>query len=891
MSDFKIIGNPDPVVGKEEFYSVNTFLPSILPFQNSASSNSFEQPVKWEIYILENGRWRKTKENDKTGKRISYTFLQKSLERKGIRILARRGEDVARFNVTTHPAEKPKIESIELLDKNGQKPKKALSYGQTLKARVHCLHMEKHKVSVTLWEDDAAGAGHNKANEKNIIQTLSGVVKNGKADVDFLLKPSFAKIANKSKDEGKIHEYYVTTDFNKDKIASNNVNVNDLETPVAPFKGKVPVQQQAPTKPKASLPQPTQPKTKAPATGSSSAPKVKAEITRVHITNSAKQPIKGTHKEKEIIVWVDSQGLIGKEIRFKLYDEDYLSNDLLVDQKFKITGDIFPITVHLDKILRSKGGISGEGAEQELFADVEVIQTSIHSKSEVVDVDAKVFKPDPVEVTNKVAKTGEGDKNDGKNCGEKHCINKNSPASELIREINIRLAGFGGNVPTDKFTDRTEKMIKQFQRDYMKVPETGKVCGNVLLAIDDFSKKFDITTRFWNQMKCDCSKKGQITTSKLRRIRETNLCSGFGDHTGKSTYKDSPHNEANHNYEYPGIHRSLLFGVKALQFYFSKQTVYTMDQVTSGYRCRFKNYKTTNHQGKAIDIQFSKSGTEIRGPVRANLQKLRDIRDEFYIKYLGAQKNWPDSNLFSTEPIDLLYYPDGSLRYDYTFSWLHVDVRQFDSQYLEDKYFCKSLNALNGKSIVEVAKESGYLNTCNCKAVLISNNSNSSKSTSEKNRVDPKTLKASDELIKFMKDWEKYKRMPYNDSKDFCTIGYGHLIEKKKCEQITIPDEFKNGISEEQAKELFRKDLKVFEKAVQKDVTVKLYQREFDALVDLLFNCGPYFLSLNKAPKLYKNLLEEKYEEAAKEFLDIENKKRRQQNYEIFINGNYDSKH
>jgi len=415
MSDFKIIGNPDPVVGKEEFYSVNTFLPSVLPFQNSASSNSFEQPVKWEIYILENGRWRKTKENDKTGKRISYTFLQKSLERKGIRILARRGEDVARLNVTTHPAEKPKIESIELLDKNGQKPGKPLSYGQTLKARVHCLHMEKHKVSVTLWEDDAIGAGHNKANENNLIQTLSGVVANGKADVDFLLRPSFAKIAKQNgPEEGKIHEYYVTVDFNKDKIASNNVNVNDLEAPVAPFKGKVPVQQQAPAKPKASLPQPTQPKTKAPATGSSSAPKVKAEITRVHITNSAKQPIKGTHKEKEIIVWVDSQGLIGKEIRFKLYDEDCLSNDLLVDQKFKITGDIFSITVHLDRILRSKGGISGEGAEQELFADVEVIQTSIHSKSEVVDVDAKVFKPDPVEQTNKTAKIGEGDKSDGK---------------------------------------------------------------------------------------------------------------------------------------------------------------------------------------------------------------------------------------------------------------------------------------------------------------------------------------------------------------------------------------------------------------------------------------------------------------------------------------------
>ncbi|MGL5228878.1 MAG: hypothetical protein ACRC77_11910, partial [Bacteroidales bacterium] len=46
----------------------------------------------------------------------------------------------------------------------------------------------------------------------------------------------------------------------------------------------------------------------------------------------------------------------------------------------------------------------------------------------------------------------------------------------LLREINIRLAGFGGNVPTDDFDDRTEVTIKQFQRDYMQHDETGHVC-------------------------------------------------------------------------------------------------------------------------------------------------------------------------------------------------------------------------------------------------------------------------------------------------------------------------------------------------------------------------------------------------------------------------------
>ncbi|MFK7061565.1 hypothetical protein V3Q90_15735, partial [Flavobacterium oreochromis] len=48
---------------------------------------------------------------------------------------------------------------------------------------------------------------------------------------------------------------------------------------------------------------------------------------------------------------------------------------------------------------------------------------------------------------------------------------------------------------------KEEKMIKQFQRDYMKVPETGKVCGNVLRAIDEFQSKYVIDI---NQAKCKC---------------------------------------------------------------------------------------------------------------------------------------------------------------------------------------------------------------------------------------------------------------------------------------------------------------------------------------------------------------------------------------------------
>ncbi|OCG54146.1 hypothetical protein A9G36_08845 [Gilliamella sp. Choc6-1] len=87
---------------------------------------------------------------------------------------------------------------------------------------------------------------------------------------------------------------------------------------------------------------------------------------------------------------------------------------------------------------------------------------------------------------------------------EKNLLFKKGDKHEIIREINIRLAGFGGNVPTDEFTDRTENMIKQFQRDYMKTDETGVVDLEVIKAIDEFQEEYPIETYF-AQAKCKCS--------------------------------------------------------------------------------------------------------------------------------------------------------------------------------------------------------------------------------------------------------------------------------------------------------------------------------------------------------------------------------------------------
>lgn len=116
-----------------------------------------------------------------------------------------------------------------------------------------------------------------------------------------------------------------------------------------------------------------------------------------------------------------------------------------------------------------------------------------------------------------------------------------------------------------------------------------------------------------------------------------------------------------------------------------------------------------------MDIQFSKGKWDIGGPEQRNLAPLRDLRDTLFHKYLDAKTSWVDADdKFSLEPIDLIYKKDGSIDKNYTYSWIHLDVREFKTVYLEDKYFCKNGSELNGQSIILLAKDGGHANTCSC---------------------------------------------------------------------------------------------------------------------------------------------------------------------------------
>lgn len=261
MSNFKIIGNPNPEVGKEIIYKTsNSDHVSLLPGQISpVGINPFAEQVKWSIYILEFGKWILKEKNNKTGPTANYTFTEKSLKRQGIRIVARLGEEKAILDIKPQDTIKRKIVKVELCDALGNLQTKPFAYNQTVLAKVHCLNLNDCTVHVTLWEDDAPGTGHSEINKNNKAVTKSERVSNGVANVKFKLAVDFAKIANAhlaggDKSEGKTHEYYVTAEIFRQKTeSSNNINVINPEK-------KVTATQATPQK--SAAPKPTDPAAK-----------------------------------------------------------------------------------------------------------------------------------------------------------------------------------------------------------------------------------------------------------------------------------------------------------------------------------------------------------------------------------------------------------------------------------------------------------------------------------------------------------------------------------------------------------------------------------------------------------------------------------------------------
>jgi GH24 family phage-related lysozyme (muramidase)/murein DD-endopeptidase MepM/ murein hydrolase activator NlpD len=407
-------------------------------------------------------------------------------------------------------------------------------------------------------------------------------------------------------------------------------------------------------------------------------------------------------------------------------------------------------------------------------------------------------------------------------CDKTGCI-KLGDTGALVEEINIRLTGFGGTAAAGKklneFTAKTEAAVKQFQRDYMGVPETGKVCGKVLVAMDDFRTRYPISL---NSMKCECG-----------------TCSGFGSSqttSEKAQFFKSP-KQPYKGVEFPGMHRSLLWGFRAALFYTiekDKQLGYRFLKISSGYRCWYHNKqhsrKTTNHMGNALDIQFLK-GT---GDKRCSGEDVDKLRADVFVARLGAQMNWTNSNKLSLEPASA-----GAT------SWVHVDVREFDNALKENRYYATTQGMADGANMLEAARLEGRLGLINCSGVP-------PRCEPEKSDRTPiASLSLSKEGLDFIKGWEDFGDKPYDDSEKFCTIGWGHLIAKKSCTALAAAkdagyEKYKGGVTKAQAEEILKNDVERITDRVATFVQVPLYQQEYDALVSLAFNTGGFSKFLNR---------------------------------------------
>jgi len=223
-------------------------------------------------------------------------------------------------------------------------------------------------------------------------------------------------------------------------------------------------------------------------------------------------------------------------------------------------------------------------------------------------------------------------------------------------------------VPSEDFTERTKKTVIQFQEDYMKIEATGEVDEKTLKAIDEFDDKYPIP---FEQTKCNCGE-----------------CTGYGNGKFSSQKQKNNIKEKNRKYEYPGIHRSLVYGFKAVLHYLDKTEKslnYSFNKISSGYRCHIDNEQndrlSTNHMGKALDIHFNKNGKRTR-----KVSDIEDIRSKIFKKYLGAKFDWKagQDNIFNLE----------STKVGAT-SWVHFDVREFNLKYLDDDFFIKKMDKKN----------------------------------------------------------------------------------------------------------------------------------------------------------------------------------------------------
>lgn len=229
-----------------------------------------------------------------------------------------------------------------------------------------------------------------------------------------------------------------------------------------------------------------------------------------------------------------------------------------------------------------------------------------------------------------------------------------------VRELQLRLAGFRGTLLDGDFGPGTELQVRCFQKDVMQMTQPTSVVDRATFeAIDAFAKRHPID---FKQLRCPCG-----------------VCGGFGQGRFKGRYVNNVEAEMHNRYEYPGIHRMILWAARAL-FHYRDDIKF---HFSSGYRCSVENERkgrtTTNHHGKAVDID---TVLEPGMGKREDLERCNELRG-LLVEKSTAQIGWSAKNRKALEPAEIAP------------TWIHYDVREYEPQYLRDEYFCTDLKGLD----------------------------------------------------------------------------------------------------------------------------------------------------------------------------------------------------
>lgn len=91
--------------------------------------------------------------------------------------------------------------------------------------------------------------------------------------------------------------------------------------------------------------------------------------------------------------------------------------------------------------------------------------------------------------------------------------------------------------------------------------------------------------------------------------------------------------------------------------------------------------------------------------------------------------------------------------------------------------------------------------------------------------------------VRFIAEWEGFRSTLYNDALGHCTIGYGHLVHRGRCNG-SEPVHFKRGITREQGLTLLQQDIRSHASIIDAKVKVSLRQHQYDALASFVYNVG-----------------------------------------------------